>query len=195
MGIGLLEFRKANLDDLPGLSASLLGLLDRSSDFYFENVTKFGIPDEYVRRAFSEGSLRDAATRGSKFYLAFEGGRIVGFCQVIPKGEVEAELDRIVVFPGHTGKGIGSRLLEYALAEQAREGTREVTVYAGKHEGRARAFYEKNGFGLVGETSVDAPWGRRIELAAYKRIIQPAPYREENPASDYLESTGSPHRD
>jgi ribosomal protein S18 acetylase RimI-like enzyme len=167
----LVEFRVANLDDLPRLSSKILNSLDPSSDFYKENVTMFGIPEEYVKRAFSEGALRGAASEGSKFYLASEGDEILGFCQMAPQGGEKAELERIVMFPGYTGRGFGSRLLEFAVKDQAREGMGEIIVYAGKDERRARAFYEKNGFEFTGEVSVDAPWGKRIDLATYRLKI------------------------
>ncbi|XRH75119.1 MAG: GNAT family N-acetyltransferase [Candidatus Methanosuratincola verstraetei] len=164
-------FRVAGPDDLPKLSSRILNSLDRSSDIYQENVAKFGIPEDYVKRAFSEGALRGAASKGSKFYLALERDEILGFCQMVPKGGERAELDRIVMFPGHTGRGLGSRLLEFSVEDQAREGRREIIVYAGRDERRARAFYEKNGFEFTGEVSVDAPWGKRIELAVYRLEI------------------------
>lgn len=167
----MVEYRVAGIEDLPRLSSRILNFLDRSSDFYQENVTKFGIPEDYVRKAFSEGALKEAASRGSKFYLALEGGEILGFCQMVPQGSEKAELDRIVMFPGHTGRGFGSQLLAFAVEDQAKEGRKEVIVYAGKDERRARAFYEKNGFELVSELSVDAPWGKRVDLAAYRLEI------------------------
>ncbi len=167
----MVEFRVADLDDLPKLSSRILNALDLSSDFYQENVAKFGIPEEYVERAFSEGALRVAASKGSKFYLALEGDVILGFCQMAPQGGGKAELDRIVMFPGHMGMGIGSRLLEFSIEDQAREGKEEIIVHAGKDERRARAFYEKNGFEFTGEFSVDAPWGKRIDLAVYRLKI------------------------
>lgn len=167
----MVEFRVAVPSDLPRLSSKILNSPDPSSDFYKENVTKFGIPEEYVRRAFSEEALRGAASKGSKFYLALEGDEIVGFCQMVPQGGEKAELERIVMFPGYKGRGFGSRLLEFAIGDQAREGRGEIIVYAGRDERTARAFYEKNGFEFTGEFSVDAPWGKRIDLAAYRLEI------------------------
>ncbi|MBC7126984.1 MAG: GNAT family N-acetyltransferase [Candidatus Methanosuratincola petrocarbonis] len=167
----MVEFRVAGPDDLPKLSSRILSSLDQSSDFYQENVSKFGIPEEYVKRAFSEGALRGAASKGSKFYLALEGDEILGFCQMVPQGGEKAELDRIVMFPSYMGKGFGSRLLEFSIEDQAREGKREIIVYAGRDERRARAFYEKNGFEFTGEVSVDAPWGKRVDLAIYRLEI------------------------
>ena len=167
----MVEYRVAGLEDLSKLSSRILSFLDRTSWFYQENVTKFGIPEEYVRRTFSEEALRAAATKGSKFYLALEGDEMVGFCQMVPQVGERAELNRIVIFPGHMGMGLGSQLLKFALEDQARDGRREVIVYAGKDEHIARAFYEKNGFEFVSEVSIDAPWGKQIDLAAYRLEI------------------------
>jgi len=41
-------------------------------------------------------------------------------------------------------------------------------VNAGKDETHARRFYEKNGFALVKEVTIDAPWGKRLDLATYQ---------------------------
>ena len=50
------------MGDIKSLSKKLLGLLkDRRSEVYRENVTKFGIPEEYVNKAFSEEELVSSA--------------------------------------------------------------------------------------------------------------------------------------
>jgi len=75
---------------------------DRDGEAYRENVSKFGIPDEYVTRAFSEAALIAASNSGnSKFYLALENDKIIGFAQMVEQQESIAELDRLIVFPEH----------------------------------------------------------------------------------------------
>jgi len=48
----------------------------------------------------------------------------------------------------------------------------KLTVKAGKDETLARKFYEKNGFKLVEETCVQAPWGRQLNLAIYELKVR-----------------------
>ncbi len=161
--------RKATQKDMSILSAKLLELLeDKNSQIYQENVIRFGIPDEYVRRAFAEETLLKAAAENATFYLAIHNSEIIGFAQTIQQEADTAVLDRIIIFPGYARKGIGTQLLREAIADQEQRGIKTITANAGKHEIHARRFYEKNGFKLSKETTIQAPWGKKLELAIYQ---------------------------
>lgn len=165
----MITVRKASRKSVQALSRKLLSLLeDPQSQIYRENVTKFGIPDEYVKKAFNEETLLKAFDSGySTFYLALENGcKILGFAQIMKKDANTAELDRIVVFPQFTRKGIGTRLLEKVLKDQQNK-VKTVIVNAGKEETHARRFYEKNGFKQIQEITVDAPWDKKLDLVVY----------------------------
>ena len=163
----------ASLEELRVLSEKLLALIrDKSGRAYQENVAKFGIPDNYVERAFSvENILRTANEIKATFYLAMENGEIVGFAQVNPDDQKKAELDRIVVFPDYTRRGIGTLLLNEVMRDQKRRGVNTIVVNAGHEETHARRFYEKNQFRQVREVAVDAPWGNKLPLVTYERQI------------------------
>ena len=161
--------KKASQKDIPVLSRKLLKLLeDKNSQVYRDNVTKFGIPEEYVRKAFAEETLLKAAASGkATFYLAFEDEEIVGFAQTIQQDSKTAELDRIAVFPAHERKGVGTQLLKQAIIDQKKKGVNTIIASAGKEEIHARRFYEKNGFKLIKEVTTEAPWGKKLDLAVY----------------------------
>jgi hypothetical protein len=92
---------KASQNGVRALSRKLTeSLKDKSSQIYQDNVTKFGIPEKYVRQAFSEKTMPETATSGkSEFYLALENRcKILGFAQMAQKNESLAELGRIVIF-------------------------------------------------------------------------------------------------
>jgi hypothetical protein len=102
---------KASQNGVRALSRKLTELLkDKNSQIYQDNVTKFGVPEKYVRQAFSEKTMLETATSGkSEFYLALENRcKILGFAQVAQKSESLAELDRIVIF-----QKIQERVLEH----------------------------------------------------------------------------------
>ena len=167
----MITVRKATKDCLEVLSNKLLKLLeDTNSQLYLENVAKFGIPEAYVKKAFSGETLQKAVESGkSVVYLALENGHeILGFAQTMRHDASVVELDRIVVFPEYTRKGIGTRLLARVLRDEQRKGTRTVIVNAGKDETHARRFYEKNGFKQLKESTIEAPWGSRLSLVTYK---------------------------
>ena len=165
--------RKATKKDIPILSRKLLQSLEnKNSQIYQENVTRFGIPEEYVRKAFAEKTPAKSAAEGSTFYVAIQDSEIVGFAQTIRKDADTTALDRIIVFPEHARKGIGTQFLKKAIADEERKGTKTIIANAGKHETHARRFYEKNGFKLSEETEMQAPWGKKLELAIFQLQLE-----------------------
>jgi len=93
---------KASREGVRALSRKLMELLkDKGSQIYQDNVARFGIPEEYVTKVFSEETMLEEAISGkADFYLALMNGcKILGFAQVVQKNESLAKLDRIVIFP------------------------------------------------------------------------------------------------
>ncbi len=166
----MITVKKATQKDIRALSRKLLTLLeDENSQVYTENVIKFGIPKAYVQKAFAEETLLKAATLGkATFYLVLGNNEIVGFAQTIQRDSNRVVLDRIIVFPQYTRKGIGTQLLRQVLIDQEREGIKTVIVDTGKEETHARRFYEKNGFKKIKEATLEAPWGKSLILVTYE---------------------------
>jgi N-acetylglutamate synthase-like GNAT family acetyltransferase len=168
--------RKATQKDIRVLSRKLLALLeDKNSQIYQENVAKFSIPEEYVKKAFAEETLlKAAATEKATFYLALENNEIVGFAQTIQRDINIAELDRIIIFPQHTRKGIGTKLLHQVLIDQEQRGINTIIVNTGREETQARRFYKKNGFKQIKEATIEAPWGKKLTLITYQLRLRQA---------------------
>lgn len=167
---------KATQKGIRALSNKLLKMLeDKNSQLYQENVAKFGIPEEYAKKAFSEETLLEAAASGKAvFFLALENRcKILGFAQTVLRDVGTVELDRIVVFPEYERRGIGTRLLARVVKDEKKKGTRTIVVNAGKEETHARCFYEKNCFKPLKETSIETSWGR-ITLVTYQLHLQHA---------------------
>lgn len=164
----MVSIRKADDRDISDLRRKFHQFLeDKNSQMYQENITKFDIPEEYVRKAF-EKLLKTVSSGEATLYLALKKKEIIGFAQIIEKDSNIAELDRLLVFPEHTGKGIGTELLNQTVLDQKGRGANTILVKAGKEETHARQFYEKNGFKLIKEETVDAPWGKKLHLATYQ---------------------------
>jgi len=162
---------KATEKGIKALSRKIEKLLEDKNDrLYQDNVVKFGIPEEYVKKAFSEEVLVEAVRSGkATFYLALKDRReMLGFVQVIGHDSTTVELDRIVVFPEYERRGIGTELLKRAIADQKKERVKAIIVKAGRDEVHARAFYEKNGFKRLKEETLKFPWGKNIPLVVYR---------------------------
>ncbi len=151
----------------------MLAPLDKKTGaVYREQVQRFGIPDEYVRRVFSVEALTQTAQDEKQVFLvAVEDDRLVGFAQTIRGENKRAELDRLFVVPEMEGKGIGTELLRRTLAILRAEGFETLVVRAGRDETQARRFYEKRGFRFVQEATVRAPWGDELHFANYELAV------------------------
>ncbi|MEM2104838.1 MAG: GNAT family N-acetyltransferase [Candidatus Bathyarchaeia archaeon] len=161
--------RKADQNDVRVLSKKLLALLEnKNSQVYRDNVAKFGIPEDYAKRAFAEETLLNALVEGkATFYLALENNEIIGFAQTIQHDANTAELDRIIILPEYTKKGLGTHLLNQVITDQKQKGISNIIANAGKEENQARRFYEKNGFKPIKETTITTPWGKKLTLVTY----------------------------
>lgn len=128
-----------------------------------------------MRKVFSKETLTKAAIDKNMIFLVAvkENGEIIGFAQTIRLSPEKAELDRIFLVPEETGRGVGTQLLQETISLLRKQGITKLTVKAGKEETLARRFYEKNGFKLIGETTVKATWGREIDLALYELPLIP----------------------
>jgi N-acetylglutamate synthase-like GNAT family acetyltransferase len=163
--------RKATEKDAQKLSEIFDRILkDKDSEGYKANVERYGIPEEYVKKVFSKEALKRAVDDKNMIFLVAvrENGEIIGFAQTILLEPEKAELDRIFLVPNETGKGVGTQLLQETIRILRKHGITKLTVRAGKDETLARRFYEKNGFKMLGETTIKAPWGKEISLALYE---------------------------
>jgi ribosomal protein S18 acetylase RimI-like enzyme len=174
----MITVSKATKHGIQALCRKLQSLIeDKTSRMYQDNVAKFGIPIEYVREAFSEATLLEAAASGrSTFYLALnDGHEILGFAQTVKRDAETVELDRIVVFPECTRRGIGKQILDKIIKDAKMKKANAIIVNAGKDEVHARRFYEKNGFNIIKEETIEPSWGNRIALVTYRLQLEEKP--------------------
>lgn len=106
------------------------------------------------------------------FFVAELNGEIVGFLACNPRwrgpnDHPTCEIHEIVVSPRFRNRGIGRRLMEHALALGERRGCPTATLWVGKGNSHALAWYRKLGFEEVGS------WGRWIRMLKPLRTSQP----------------------
>uniref|UniRef100_UPI002F91647B GNAT family N-acetyltransferase n=1 Tax=Streptomyces sp. NBC_01001 TaxID=2903713 RepID=UPI002F91647B len=83
---------------------------------------------------------------GAALFLAVETNVVLGFIYLEPQPDGRVLLDNLHARPGDTGRGLGSRLLEHALAwsSTAHPG-KDVYLEVLQGNARAVAFYERHG--------------------------------------------------
>jgi GNAT superfamily N-acetyltransferase len=134
------ELGAATREDLPQLVA-LLGVL-------FSQEAEL-VPDDTKQTRALEKILSDESV--GRIHVAREGGRVVAMASLIygistAEGGLAASFEDMIVLPGYRGKGIGTALLQYVIAEAKKQGVLRLMLLTDKQNKRAQALYRKLGF-------------------------------------------------
>lgn len=131
-------------------------------------VTKFGAlyrPDDlatFIEAALSERAVASELANSDRLYrLAEREGALVGFVKLgltcgFPehaRGTRVMELKQLYTAPAAIGGGIGSALMEWALAEFSTRGADEVQLAVYSQNEAAHRFYRRFGFEKVADVT------------------------------------------
>lgn len=83
-------------------------------------------------------------------YLGIMDGEIIGFIIIVMKGAFTGYIKSIFVSPTHRGKGIGSRLMDFAEKRIFSE-TKNVFLCVSDFNEGAMRLYLKRGYKVIGE--------------------------------------------
>jgi GNAT superfamily N-acetyltransferase len=134
------ELGPATREDLPQLVA-LLGVL-------FSQEAEL-VPDDSKQTRALEKILSDESV--GRIHVVRDGGKVVAMASLIygistAEGGLAASFEDMVVLPGYRGKGIGTALLEYVVAEARKQGVLRLMLLTDRQNKRAQALYRKLGF-------------------------------------------------
>ena len=87
--------------------------------------------------------------------LAIDDGKPIGFASYSPSENKPGifRLHKIYILPGQQGKGIGQSLLNYVIADMKTKGATILELNVNR-QNKARTFYEKLGFIVIGEEDI-----------------------------------------
>ena len=160
MAIDTYAIRRAEPADIP-----LLAAVERQAARLFEGWTaKTGLTAEILANVSSIEELNEATQRGH-LWVATCDGEVVGFAQAMVLDGI-AHLDEIDVVPAHTGKGVGSRLIETVCRWARTAGYPSVTLSTFRDVPWNRPFYERRGFHVVDERALPP---QHVALVATER--------------------------
>ncbi|PZT69094.1 GNAT family N-acetyltransferase [Streptomyces sp. SW4] len=139
--MGDLEIRPAAEDDVPAIVAMLaddpLGAQRESPDDLAPYLAAFE---------------RLSADPNQHQVVAVREGRVIGTLQltIIPglsrRGATRSIIEGVRIHADERGSGLGTRLIEWAIAESRRQGCRLVQLTSDAIRSDARRFYERLGF-------------------------------------------------
>lgn len=113
----------------------------------------------YLEDAFAADKLlRELRDTNSEFVLAENDGRPAGYLKINEapsqtefNDKVSLEIQRIYIDAGAQGKGLGTRLMRYAIDTAKERGKQYVWLGVWEHNDKAIRFYARNGFYRIGE--------------------------------------------
>lgn len=91
-----------------------------------------------------EAELKDPALRDYLRIACYDGEKLAGFLAVVSNGVTDAYIQDVMVHPDYQGKGIGTELMNRAVARLKADRIYMVSVIYGEES--LRPFYEKFGF-------------------------------------------------
>ena len=105
-----------------------------------------GLPIDFdARRAWLEDRLSALCADGAMIVVGLDASEnLAGFVTIDPSG---GYLDQLCVAPAERGSGLASALLD----EAKRRAPRVVELDVNEANARARRFYEREGFSVVGQ--------------------------------------------
>jgi len=111
-------------------------------------LAEFGL--EFGKGAVTDEQLHalpgSYTSEGGAFFVALEGGELLGTAGVAPVGEGVFELRKMYLAPSSRGRGVGRQLLDACLRHCRARGAKRVVLDTTEKMTAAIAFYEKHGF-------------------------------------------------
>jgi GNAT superfamily N-acetyltransferase len=146
------HIEQATAADIPQLADLLTVLFAQEADFR---------PDR-EKQMRGLRLIVDAPDRG-RIFLARLGGEVVGMVSLLftvstAEGAMACWLEDMVVRRDQRGNGLGSRLLQHAVAYAKKNGFARITLLTDRINDRAIRFYERHEF-------------RRSEMAPLRRPL------------------------
>ncbi len=135
-----MTIRPATPADLPALCDLLAQLFAQEAEFS---------PDRAAQQRGLAAILADPGL--GILLIAVEGGRVVAMVSLLytvstALGARVALLEDMVVDAGARGRGLGSALLEHAIAHARASGCRRITLLTDDDNAAAQRFYGRHGF-------------------------------------------------
>ena len=168
-----MELRRVTVDDADELRDTVAA--------GFESFRAWAAPGwDPPAVGFEVSSFREALARPSVWGLiAVDGGEVAGHVTIAQAREREeprrairgmAHLWQLFVRPRWWGTGLAARFNALAVEEATRQGYETMRLFTPAGHGRARAFYEREGWDMFGEPAFEPFLG--FDIVQYRRALR-----------------------
>ena len=129
---------------------------------------------EYMLGAFyNDVALKESVTqKGHQFILANEGNQILGFASFEWNydHQKKTKIHKIYILPAAQGKGVGKTLIDYIASEAQKQDFLTLCLNVNRFN-KAITFYEKLGFSIVDEVTIELEYGYLMEDYVMERPL------------------------
>lgn len=112
--------------------------------------------DYMLTRMYSVETLKAELRSGIHFERLLIDGGLAGFASFGPTEQIEAiKLHKLYLHPKRHGHGFGTGLLQHCENEARKLGALQLTLNVNKHNTKAIAMYQRNGFSIADSVVLD----------------------------------------
>jgi ribosomal protein S18 acetylase RimI-like enzyme len=138
--------------------------IEEASEKDFPAITELIVREfPYVERS-TERMREKTHTGAATIFKAVEGEQIVGFIELEFVGKNVARINGLSVKEPARGRGVGKKLLQFAIEFLRKKGTNRVFLLVKQANKKAKAIYESTGFRFIGL------YHRRIDNAVVEEM-------------------------
>lgn len=105
-------------------------------------------------RVVMENPVANILEQGGHIFIALSGERPVGCCALLCMGSAEFELAKMAVLEEDRRRGIGRKIVEYAIAQAKQLGAKRLYLETNTKLANAIHLYESVGFHHVGRERI-----------------------------------------
>lgn len=137
---------------------ALAALADEIWHEYFSSLLAPEQIDYMVEKFQSEAALAKAMEEGYLYFLAYEDGKLIGYCGVHPEEE-RLFLSKLYLKKEYRGRGLASQLLAKAFETAREQGKRAVYLTCNKYNKNSLEIYRAKGFRQIDAVETDIGHG------------------------------------
>lgn len=145
----------------PADTAALADLGSRAITAKFQHLYRAEDFAAFLNDAHSEAKVaKELADPGMRIAVLEEDGALIAFCKLVlvstmPAGHSDAraplELKQLYTDPARIGGGLGSRLMDWAMAQAEEVGADEIQLSVYSENPEAQRFYHRYGFSKIAD--------------------------------------------
>lgn len=167
-----IEILPATEEHLPDL-AKVAGIIWRE---HYPGIISREQIEYMLKKMYSQETLRDELhQQGIQFWRLLSGERCVGFASLGPTADPAVmKLHKCYLLPALHGRGHGSRLLQHCENEARQRGAQRLVLAVNKHNPKAIAAYQRNGFSVAESVLTDFGSGFVMDDYIMAKVLKPA---------------------